>query len=183
MRSAISSPERCGFYSAGRHPSIVPACGLDATPLTIEPIPGPSSPGVVRMSFWMMCENATSLFETRKPWQLAFTFALPPPPGEAPATPAVARATTAHHVVRLSARFTGPPFAACESKRIALNRPVARAPAHREHNRDSRRRPLSLRRSSPGALPLLSRGGCGQVCVGPRRGCRGSAGGPARSGA
>jgi hypothetical protein len=99
-----------GVYSAGRHPSIVPACGLDATPLTIEPIPGPSSPGVVRMSFWMTCEIGTSLLETRKPWQLAFTFALPPPPGDAPAPAAIARAITAEHSVRKDARFKGSPL-------------------------------------------------------------------------
>ena len=59
---------------------MLPACGADATPLMIDPMPGPSRPGVVRMSFWMMCENGTVLFETRKPWQLAFGFAEPPPP-------------------------------------------------------------------------------------------------------
>src|SRR5215203_7542106 len=94
---SVRASRRAGGHSGGRHPSIVPACGPDATPLTIDPIPGPSSPGVVRMSFWMTCAIGTVLFETRKPWQLAFGLALPPPPTAAPATPVVARTATAAH--------------------------------------------------------------------------------------
>ena len=90
---------------------MLPACGADATPLTIEPIPGPSRPGVVRMSFWMMCENpGTALFErvfeTRNPWQLAFGFAA------AAAGPAVKTSAAAPAAARLRAPFTVPPFIA-----------------------------------------------------------------------
>ena len=89
---------------------MLPACGPDATPLTIEPMPGPSRPGVVRMSFWMTCEIGTVLFDTSTPWQLAFGFAEPPLP--ATAGPAVKTSVAAPTTMRRKTRFTASPFAA-----------------------------------------------------------------------
>src|SRR6266498_2308011 len=67
---------------------MLPSCGPEATPLTIEPMPGPMRPGVVRMSFWITCEKFGVAFDTKNPWQLASGLA--EPPLLAAAVPAVA---------------------------------------------------------------------------------------------